>query len=120
MVISVLLEQVQQHENEYVVTLINPSTRNFRTALIISHQPCKTDSRDSKRRLYTGTGCLFPGAAGHAVTAPRAPEGPHAATRVEDLQGVLEQVVRGLKQSSQFSILYFPIINVMLKHGLWF
>lgn len=37
MVISLLLEQVQQHENEYVVTLINPSTRSFRTALIILH-----------------------------------------------------------------------------------
>lgn len=108
MVISALLEQVQQHENEYVVTLINPSTRNFRTALIISHQPCKTDSRDSKRRLYTWAGRLFPGAVGHAVTAPRAPEGPHTATRVEDLQGVLEQVVHGLKQLSQ---VYFVFPN---------
>lgn len=88
MVISLLLEQVQQHENEYVITLINPSTRNFRMALTISHQPCKTGSMASKQRLYTWIGCLFPGAVGHAVTAPRAPKEPGTARRVEDSQGL--------------------------------
>lgn len=88
MVISLLLEQVQQHENEYVITLINPSTRNFRMALIILHQPYKTGSTDSRQKLYTWLGLLFPGTVARRVTAPRVPEEPGTARRVEDLQGI--------------------------------
>lgn len=111
MVISLLLEQVQQHENEYVITLINPSTRNFRMALIILHQPYKTGSTDSRQKLYTWLGLLFPGTVARTVTPPRVPEEPDTARRVEDLQGsplVLEQVMHGLKLLSQ---VYFVFLN---------
>lgn len=76
MVISLLLEQVQQHENEYVVTLINPSTRSFRTALIILHP---TKAWQYRFRDYTpGLGCCSM-ELWHTVTAP------DTARRVEDL-----------------------------------
>lgn len=88
MVISLLLEQVQQHENEYVITLINPSTRNFRMALIILHQSYKTGSTDSRQRLYTWLGLRFPGTVACMVTTPRALEESGIARRVEDLQGI--------------------------------
>ena len=88
MVISLLLEQVQQHENEYVITLINPSTRNFRMTLIILHQPYKTGSTDSRQRLYTWLGLLSPGTVARTVTAPRALEEPGTARGVEDSQAI--------------------------------
>lgn len=39
MVISLLLKRVQQHENESVITLINPSTRNIQMTLITCPNP---------------------------------------------------------------------------------
>lgn len=77
MVISLLLDQVQRHENEYVVTLINPSTRSFRMAVIILHptKPWQGRSRD-----YTpGLGCCSLATVAHTMTAP------DTARRVEDL-----------------------------------
>jgi len=88
MVISLLLEQVQQHENEYVIALINPSARSLRMALIILHQPYKTGSTDSRQRLHTWHGLLFPGTVARVVTALRTPEEPGTARRVEELQGI--------------------------------
>lgn len=80
MVISLLLEQVQQHENEYVVTLIKPSTRSFRTALIILH-PAKTMAV-RVQKSHTWLGNLFLGTVAHTVTAP------DTARRVQDLYGI--------------------------------
>lgn len=80
MVISLLLEQVQQHENENVVTLINPSTRSLRTALIILH-PTKTMAVNIQK-LHSWLGMLFLGTVAHTVTAP------DTARRVEDLYGI--------------------------------
>lgn len=110
MVISLLLEQVQQHENEYVVTLINPSTRSFRTALIILHPTKAWQYRFSD---YTpGLGCCSM-ALWHTVTAPDT-VGGWRTCRGSPL--VLEKVIHGLKLLSQ---VYFVFLNNRCYARIW-
>lgn len=112
MLISLLLEQVQQHENEYVVTLIKPSTRSLRTALIILH-PTKTMAVHVQE-LHTSSGMLFLGTVAHTVTAP------DAARSVEDLYGITSCPRAGNTWAKTVvrCILYFSISTVMLKCGV--
>lgn len=88
MVISSLLAQVQQHESEYVIMLINSSARSVRTALIILHHPDQAVGADSRRRIHQAR-VAGPCTMACLVTALRAPEEPGTARRVEDWQGTV-------------------------------
>lgn len=100
MVISLLLEQVQQHENEYVITLINPSTRNLRMALIISHQPYKTVAVQTQdRNIIHMVWAVVPWQYGTHGDSSDGTRGGWRTCRASPL--VLQQVMDGLKLLGQ-------------------
>lgn len=108
MVISLLLEQVQWHENEYVITLMNPSS--FRTALIIPHP---TKAWQCRFRGDTGLGCCSLALwhiQGQFLTLP----GGWRTCRGSPL--VLGQVIHGPKLLSQ---VYFVFLSYGCYAKIW-
>lgn len=113
MLISLLLEQVQQHENEYVVTLIKPSKESQNG---IDHSASYKNHGSACSGITHLVWDAVLGTVAHTVTAP------DTARRVENLYGITSYPRAGNTWAETVvrCILHFSVITVMLKCGVCF